>query len=341
MASAALWQSPRLGGFTYVGTRRGPAAVWIGSATAPRPPLYGPPRVSGQAALRQARHRRAERRGREHRRGRRSRRPSEIGYPCAIKAQVLIGGRGKAGGIKIAADAEQAREYADAILGMDIVGPHGEGPFRVDQVWIEGGSDIASEYYASVILDRGEKKLLAMVSAKGGMDIEAVAAEDPEALVKVHIDPTREFDVAAAREIVDAAGLDEDVRDQAAEVLVKLAEVATQRGREPDRGQPADRHLRPRGRRARRQGHDRRQRPLPPPGPGRDRRHGRGSAGGRWRRRRASPTSSSTATSASSPTAPGSACRRSTSSPRRAALRPTSSTPAAAPKPRRSSTRSK
>jgi succinyl-CoA synthetase beta subunit len=151
----------------------------------------------------------------------------QIGYPCAIKAQVLIGGRGKAGGIKIASDEAQAREYAEAILGMDIVGPHGEGPFRVDQVWIEGGSDIASEYYASVILDRGEKKLLAMVSAKGGMDIEAVAAESPEALVKRHIDPTREFDAAAARSIVDEAGLDEDVRDQAAEVLVKLAEVAT------------------------------------------------------------------------------------------------------------------
>ncbi len=151
----------------------------------------------------------------------------QIGYPCAIKAQVLIGGRGKAGGIKIAKDAAEAREYADAILGMDIVGPHGEGPFRVDQVWIEGGSDIAAEYYASVILDRGEKKLLAMVSSQGGMDIEQVAAESPEALVKRHIDPTREFDVAAAREIVDAAGLDEDVRDQAAEVLVKLAEVAT------------------------------------------------------------------------------------------------------------------
>ena len=150
-----------------------------------------------------------------------------IGYPCAIKAQVLIGGRGKAGGIKIAADAGEAREYAGAILGMDIVGPHGEGPFRVDQVWVEGGSDIAAEYYASVILDRGEKKLLAMVSAKGGMDIEAVAAEDPEALVKRHIDPTREFDVAAARQIVAAAGLAEDARDQAAEVLVKLAEVAT------------------------------------------------------------------------------------------------------------------
>jgi succinyl-CoA synthetase beta subunit len=150
-----------------------------------------------------------------------------IGYPCAIKAQVLIGGRGKAGGIKIAQDAEEARTYADAILGMDIIGPHGEGPFRVNQVWIEGGSDIASEYYASVILDRGEKKLLAMVSAKGGMDIEAVAAEDPDALVRRHIDPTRPFDAAAAREIIDAAGLDEDVRDQAAEVLVKLAEVAS------------------------------------------------------------------------------------------------------------------
>jgi succinyl-CoA synthetase beta subunit len=151
-----------------------------------------------------------------------------IGYPCAIKAQVLIGGRGKAGGIKIAKDAEEAREYADAIIGMDIVGPHGEGPFRVDQVWVEGGSDIAAEYYASVILDRGEKKLLAMVSAKGGMDIEAVAAEDPDALVKVHIDPTREFNVAAAREIAAAAGLAEDALDQAAEVLVKLAEVASE-----------------------------------------------------------------------------------------------------------------
>jgi succinyl-CoA synthetase beta subunit len=150
----------------------------------------------------------------------------KIGYPGAIKAQVLIGGRGKAGGIKIAKDAAEAREYAGAIIGMDITGPHGEGPFRVDQVWVEGGSDIAEEYYASVILDRGEKKLLAMVSAKGGMDIEAVAAENPDALVKVHIDPTTEFDAAAARPIVAAAGLAEDALDEAADVLVKLAEVA-------------------------------------------------------------------------------------------------------------------
>jgi succinyl-CoA synthetase beta subunit len=149
-----------------------------------------------------------------------------IGFPCAVKAQVLIGGRGKAGGIKIAADAEEARAHADAILGMDIRGPRGEGPFRVDQVWIEGGSDIAAEYYASVILDRGEKKLLAMVSSRGGMDIEAVAEESPEALVKRHIDPTRPFGAAEARPIVDAAGLDEDVREGAAEVLTRLAEVA-------------------------------------------------------------------------------------------------------------------
>jgi succinyl-CoA synthetase beta subunit len=149
-----------------------------------------------------------------------------IGYPCAIKAQVLIGGRGKAGGIKIAGDAEEARQHAEAILGMDIRGPRGEGPFRVHQVWVEGGSEIAAEYYASVILDRGEKKLLAMVSSQGGMDIEAVAEESPEALVKRHIDPTRPFDAAAAWPIVEAAGLDEDVRDGAAEVLAKLAEVA-------------------------------------------------------------------------------------------------------------------
>jgi succinyl-CoA synthetase beta subunit len=150
-----------------------------------------------------------------------------IGYPCAIKAQVLIGGRGKAGGVKIAADAAQAREHAEAIIGMDIRGPHGEGPFRVERVWVEGGSSIAAEYYASVILDRGEKKLLAMVSAKGGMDIEAVAAEDPEALVKRHIDPTRPFTAAAARPIVDAAGLDEDARDEVAPLLAHLSDLAT------------------------------------------------------------------------------------------------------------------
>jgi succinyl-CoA synthetase beta subunit len=147
-----------------------------------------------------------------------------IGYPCAIKAQVLIGGRGKAGGVKIAKDKAEAEQYAGEIIGMDIVGPHGEGPFRVDSVWVEGGSDIAEEYYASIILDRGEKKLLAMVSAKGGMDIEAVAAANPADLTKVHIDPTTEFDAAAARSIVAQAQL--GAEDDCAEVLMRLAEVA-------------------------------------------------------------------------------------------------------------------
>lgn len=149
-----------------------------------------------------------------------------IGYPVAIKAQVLIGGRGKAGGVKIAKDVDEARQFATDIIGMDITGPHGEGPFRVDSVWVEGGSDIAEEYYASIILDRGEKKLLAMVSAKGGMDIEAVATENPADLTKVHIDPIADFGVAEARPIVAAAGLAEDALDKAADVLAKLNEVA-------------------------------------------------------------------------------------------------------------------
>jgi succinyl-CoA synthetase beta subunit len=149
-----------------------------------------------------------------------------IGYPCAIKAQVLIGGRGKAGGVKIAKDVDEARQYASDIIGMDITGPHGEGPFRVDSVWVEGGSDIAEEYYASIILDRGEKKLLAMVTTQGGMDVEAVAAANPADLTKVHIDPTVPFDAAAARPIVESAGLAEDALDEAADVLAKLVEVA-------------------------------------------------------------------------------------------------------------------
>jgi succinyl-CoA synthetase beta subunit len=149
-----------------------------------------------------------------------------IGYPCAIKAQVLIGGRGKAGGVKIAKDVDEARQYAGDIIGMEITGPHGEGPFHVDSVWVEGGSDIAEEYYASIILDRGEKKLLAMVTTQGGMDVEAVAAANPADLTKVHIDPTVPFDAAAARPIVESAGLAEDALDEAADVLAKLVEVA-------------------------------------------------------------------------------------------------------------------
>jgi succinyl-CoA synthetase beta subunit len=145
----------------------------------------------------------------------------EIGYPCVIKAQVKIGKRGKAGGIKIAKDVEEAREHSEAILGMDIRG------FTVHDLWVEGASEIDAEYYASIILDRSEKKLLAMLSRMGGMDVEEMAERDPEALVKRHIDPGAALEVEVAREIARDAQIDDDVVDGVAEMLVKLAEVAT------------------------------------------------------------------------------------------------------------------
>ena len=113
----------------------------------------------------------------------------EIGYPCVVKAQVQIGGRGKAGGIKVAESTDEAREHADAILGMDIRGPHGEGPFTVHEVWIEGASEIDAEYYASIILDRSAKKVMTMLSTMGGMNVEEIAEKDPDALVRRHVDP--------------------------------------------------------------------------------------------------------------------------------------------------------
>ena len=150
----------------------------------------------------------------------------EIGYPVAVKAQVLIGGRGKAGGIKIAADADQAREHAEAIIGMEITGPHGEGPFPVGELWIEQGSEIEAEYYASVILDRAEKKLLVMLSATGGMDVEAIAESDPDALVREHVDPVAGFDAGQAEAVAEKAGIPEQTRDQVASILVSLVELA-------------------------------------------------------------------------------------------------------------------
>jgi succinyl-CoA synthetase beta subunit len=149
----------------------------------------------------------------------------ELGYPCVIKAQVQIGGRGKAGGIKIAADADEAREHADAILGMVIRGPRGEGPFTVKEVWVERASEIDDEYYASLILDRSEKKVLAMLSAIGGMNVEEIAERDPEALVKRHIEPENGFDAARGAELAREAGLDEDIRSETGELLVKLYEA--------------------------------------------------------------------------------------------------------------------
>src|ERR1700691_3728517 len=139
-----------------------------------------------------------------------------IGYPCAIKAQVQIGGRGKLGGIKIAQNRAEAEQYADAILGMDIRG------LTVHEVWIEGASQIASEYYASVVFDRSAKAPLMMLSTKGGMDIEQVADEDPDAIATLHVDPLLGFQDFHGRRLAFEAGVDSDVVRPIGAMLAKL-----------------------------------------------------------------------------------------------------------------------
>ncbi|MGI8726549.1 MAG: ADP-forming succinate--CoA ligase subunit beta [Solirubrobacterales bacterium] len=152
----------------------------------------------------------------------------EIGYPCVIKAQVQIGGRGKAGGIKVAKDTDEARTHAEAIIGMDITGPHGEGPFTVEQVWVEEASEIDAEYYASVILDRNAKKPMIILSRMGGVNVEDIADKDPDALIKRHVEPADGLSVEDARQIAVDADIDEDVVEGVAENLVKLYEAFTE-----------------------------------------------------------------------------------------------------------------
>ncbi len=143
----------------------------------------------------------------------------EIGYPCVIKAQVQIGGRGKAGGIKLAKNRVEAEEHAHAILGMDIRG------LTVHEVWVEGASQIASEYYASVIFDRSAKAPLVMLSTKGGMDIEQVADEDPQAIARLHVDPLLGFQDFHGRRLAFEAGVDADVVRPVGDMLRKLYDV--------------------------------------------------------------------------------------------------------------------
>jgi succinyl-CoA synthetase beta subunit len=144
-----------------------------------------------------------------------------IGYPCAVKAQVQIGGRGKLGGIKIAHDRAEAEQHARAILGMDIRG------LTVHELWIEGASEIASEYYASVVFDRSAKAPLVMLSTKGGMDIEQVADEDPDAIAHLHVDPLLGFQDFHGRRLAFEAGVDADVVRPVGAMLAKLYEVFT------------------------------------------------------------------------------------------------------------------
>jgi succinyl-CoA synthetase beta subunit len=139
-----------------------------------------------------------------------------VGYPVVVKAQVQVGGRGKAGGIKLASNAHDVQTHARNILGMDIRG------HTVRRLWVERASDIVREYYASFTLDRGARKHLGMVSAKGGVDIEQVAAEDPQAIARLHIDPVKGLSEAGARGLVEQAKLDERARAGAVDILIKL-----------------------------------------------------------------------------------------------------------------------
>src|ERR671939_892688 len=128
-----------------------------------------------------------------------------IGYPCVVKAQVQIGGRGKLGGIKVANNRDEAREHANNILGMDIRG------LTVHELWIEEASDIETEWYASIVFDRAAKAPLVMLSTKGGMDIEEVAASEPEAIARLHVDPLVGFQAFHGRRLAYEAGVDRDV----------------------------------------------------------------------------------------------------------------------------------
>lgn len=136
-----------------------------------------------------------------------------------IKAQVKTGGRGKAGGVKLGRTPEEAEQAAQAILGMDIKG------HTVHRVLIASGADIAAEYYFSILLDRANRSLLSMCSVEGGMEIEQLAVERPEALAKIAVDPLVGIDEAKANEIVDAAGFDAELKPKVAAVLVKLWDV--------------------------------------------------------------------------------------------------------------------
>jgi succinyl-CoA synthetase beta subunit len=141
----------------------------------------------------------------------------ELGFPVVVKAQVQIGGRGKAGGIKLAQDADEAEAHADAILGMDIRG------LVVHEVWVERASDISAEYYAAVVFDRSAKKPLVMLSAAGGMDIEEVAEDR---IARLHVDPLVGFLPFHGRRLAFESGIDADVIRPVGAMLAKLYDLS-------------------------------------------------------------------------------------------------------------------
>jgi succinyl-CoA synthetase beta subunit len=145
-----------------------------------------------------------------------------LGYPVVVKAQVLVGGRGKAGGVKLATNVDEVRTHAGNILGLDIKG------HVVGRLWIEKASDIASEYYASFTLDRAAKLHLGMLSAQGGIEIEQVADENPDAIARIHVDPVDGLSESTCRAWVAAAKLDPAATEGAVDILMKLWNAYTE-----------------------------------------------------------------------------------------------------------------
>jgi succinyl-CoA synthetase beta subunit len=143
----------------------------------------------------------------------------ELGYPVVIKAQVQIGGRGKAGGIKLANDRAEAEEHATAILGMDIRG------FTVHELYVEKASEIDEEYYAAIVFDRSAKKPMVMLSRMGGMDVEEVADKDPEAMRMLHVDPLLGLQDFHGRRLAFESGIAEDVVRPVGAMLARLYDV--------------------------------------------------------------------------------------------------------------------
>ncbi|MBO0594287.1 ADP-forming succinate--CoA ligase subunit beta [Nesterenkonia sp. E16_7] len=143
----------------------------------------------------------------------------KIGGVVVVKAQVKVGGRGKAGGVKLAKSADEAQQHAEAILGMDIKG------HTVHRVMIAQGADIADEYYFSILLDRANRDYLVMCSKEGGVEIEQLAVERPEALARVSVDPNTGIDAAKAKEIAEQAGFPEEQHEQLSHAFIQLWDV--------------------------------------------------------------------------------------------------------------------
>ena len=142
--------------------------------------------------------------------------PIDLNFPVVVKAQVQVGGRGKAGGIKVAKDINELTQYSEEILGMDIKG------HKVEILLLEEASNILEEYYISFTLDRSEKKYLIMLSAKGGMDIEQVAEENPDDLVKFHVSPSEKLTSSTISELINKANLNKDHEENLSEIIENL-----------------------------------------------------------------------------------------------------------------------